>query len=603
MEDVVDIETTVVMPEARASYTYVGLEHIEGGTGAFVGVADVHGHEIQSNKFRFGPGHVLYGKLRPYLNKVGLPEFEGICSTDILPLRPRRSVLRHYIAFWLRSAPFLEYANTNATGTKMPRLGPTQFRAAPIPVPPLPVQERIVEILGRADDIRRKRQVAVQLADALLPAMYRAAFGEPREDSRGWPIMDLGDHLVETRYGTSEKTALQPPGDPVLRIPNVVRGEIDTTELKYLEVTGAERERLLLRTGDLLVVRTNGNRDYVGRCAVFDLEDEYLFASYLIRIRTQAETLDPWYLASYLTTTFGRQEIDLRTRTSAGQYNISAEGLRAIAIPLPALADQKTFAAQVESWKIARRRQDQALASNSSALQGLLARAFTGELTSEWEATRREAIAAEHALHARLPQLVLLGFLREYARRAAGAAAAAGLWLTGLMKYAFLLQMEGAAKARLYHFVPYHFGPFARDVYTDLEALREQGLIAVEPHGEENSAYGADNGGLLRVAEAIAPYGNTKPRKVETPRMDITIADTKAVDRRLQDLPIDLREDIGAILDAYGDLAHNALLKAVYEKYPAFAKKSKLRGTTNKRERGRGAAQQQHAADGALRRR
>lgn len=65
--------------------------------------------------------------------------------------------------------------------------------------------------------------------------------------------------------------------------------------------------------------------------------------------------------------------------------------------------------------------------------------------------------------------------------------------------------------------------------------------------------------------------------------MGIAIADPKAADRALQNLPVDLREDICAVLDTYGDLSHNALLDAVYKKYPAFAKRSRLRNTRRRR--------------------
>jgi type I restriction enzyme, S subunit len=67
--------------------TYVGLENIE-SSGAFVGVRDIDGGELASNKFSFTSKHILYGKLRPYLSKISRPKFSGICSTDILPILP-----------------------------------------------------------------------------------------------------------------------------------------------------------------------------------------------------------------------------------------------------------------------------------------------------------------------------------------------------------------------------------------------------------------------------------------------------------------------------------------------------------------------------------
>ena len=74
---------------------------------------------------------------------------------------------------------------------------------------------------------------------------------------------NIGECLEDSRYGTSEKTSAYGDGDAVLRIPNVINGTIDTTDLKYLKVSESERKLLLLRDGDVLVVRTNGNKDYV----------------------------------------------------------------------------------------------------------------------------------------------------------------------------------------------------------------------------------------------------------------------------------------------------------------------------------------------------
>jgi type I restriction enzyme S subunit len=121
------------------------------------------------------------------------------------------------------------------------------------------------------------------------------------------------------------------------------------------------------------------------------------------------------------------------------------------------------------------------------------------------------------------------------------------------MKYVFLLQIEGSARRRFYQFVPYHYGPFAKELYTDLENLQSAGLVNVDNDSDED-------------------------------KTRITITDPEKVVNALADIPEDrkedvasIREDIASILDLYGDLDHNALLKAVYEKYPAYAKKSRLK--------------------------
>lgn len=430
-----------------------------------------------------------------------------------------------------------------AVGSTVPHVRGRVVDDLLIPLPPIPVQERIVQILQKADDIHRKRQEALELADAILPAMYRDVFGEPRGNPRNWKLDVLGTYLVDTRYGTSEKTSEYGKGDPVLRIPNVIRRTIDTTDLKYLRVSEKEKAKLILSHGDILVVRTNGNKDYVGRCAVFDLDKEFLFASYLIRLRVDSTKLNPHYVVAYLATSMGRQEIDTNSRTSAGQYNISVEGLKTIRIPVPPIEFQQKFVGQYEQWKLSKEKLEGSLREASDIFSCLLSRAFTGELTAEWGSANTEAIAASAALHERLPRLLLLAFLKEKVVRTSRKAA---VMVTALMKYAFLSQMEGASRRRLYHFVPYHYGPFAKEVYGDLQQLQDEGLVTVDNNTDEDKTL-------------------------------ITLTDPAKADAVLAELPEDVQEDVAAVLNAYGDMDHNTLLKNVYEKYPAYAKKSRLR--------------------------
>jgi type I restriction enzyme S subunit len=585
------------------------MEHLDEFRGILREPAQVPYAQCRTGKSRFLDGDVVFAKITPCVQNgkcalvSGLDRETGFGSSEFYVLRASRRLLPEYLFFFLRQNQVIEAAVESFTGTSGRQRVPREFwDALEIPLPPLPVQECIVEILQRADAIRGKRQEIRNLFDSLASALFDQFFGDPERRNQ-WSTTTVGSVLSEPlANGKSPAKSRHMCQAEVLTLSSVRGGRLNSTERKLAGFDVRDVSRFYIRSGDMFVVRGNGNIDLLGRMGLYHGEDaEIVYPDTLIRIRFDESAVVPEFMQYLWDTQHIRRQIVRKAKTTSGTHKINQGDVQAFEFPCPPFPLQQEFlrTAKVYLHLLSEHGDSSDLADQT--FHSLLSRAFTGDLTAEWEATRRQTIAAEQALHARLPQLVLLGFLREHAKRSA---AAAGLWLTGLMKYAFLLQMEGAAKAHLYHFVPYHYGPFARDVYTDLEALRDQGLIAVEPHGEENPAYGADDGGLLRVAEAIAPYGSTKARKVETPRMDITIADTKAVDRTLQDLPVDLREDIGAILDAYGHLAHNALLKAVYEKYPAFAKKSnKLRGTRNKRKRGGRAAQQQHAADGAPRRR
>ncbi len=494
------------------------------------------------------PGDVLAARMKE-TNKVLLTtgDLDGlIVSTGFAVFRPTPQVLPGYLYFFLRSEAFQSLKDKYAQGSTQKAINNKDLDLITIPVPPLPVQERIIEILQKAEEIHRKRQEALEIVEAILPAAFRDIFGDPESNPFGWPVETLGKYIEESRYGTSERTGTYAEGDPVLRIPNVINRTINLSDLKYLTVSDAEKKKLLLRSGDILVVRTNGNKDYVGRSAVFDLDGEYLFASYLIRLRLQTEKLNPHYVVAFLATPFGRREIGRNSRTSAGQYNISSTGLRAIRIPVPPLSRQLKFLDQYEQWRQSKVHLEDAFLEAESTFFCLLSRAFTGELTAEWEKANAEWIAEQVEFHEQLPRLILLAFLRERANQAGRKAKEAAILVTAMMKYAFLLQMEGNGRRRLYQFVPYHYGPFAKDLYADLEKLQEDGLVTVDNDTDED-------------------------------KTRIILADSAKADDALAVLPDDLKEDISAILNTYGDLDHNTLLKTVYEKYPVYAKKSRIR--------------------------
>ncbi|MCE9552485.1 MAG: restriction endonuclease subunit S [Planctomycetes bacterium] len=177
-------------------YNYIALEHIEAGTGRAVGWQPVAGSQIRSNKFRFGDRHVLFGKLRPYLNKVLLPSFSGICSTDILPLLPAPNITREWLAICLRSPQFMEFARAKMEGTKMPRLRTVDFRQYRFPVPPLAEQRRIVEHVDRL--LAGMGQAANAASDAVGKATAALAsfHADLVNDADGWLPLDEVAELV-----------------------------------------------------------------------------------------------------------------------------------------------------------------------------------------------------------------------------------------------------------------------------------------------------------------------------------------------------------------------------------------------------------------------
>ena len=372
------------------------LDQIESHTGCIIGKQFIPASEAGNSTYFFNENHVLYSKLRPYLNKVVRPKESGIATTELVPLQPRKDVLdADYLTYYLRSDAFLRFAEKAVSGARMPRVIMSEFWSHRIPLPPISEQRRIVEILDQADALRKKRAEADKIAERILPALFIKMFGDPATNPKGWKIQTLGEVETDFRYGTSTRCSSEAKGLPVLRIPNILNEQIDTIDLKYGQLSDKEIEKLLLCNGDLLFVRTNGNPDYVGRCAVFECEEPYLFASYLIRARLESNKIDPWFVGACLRTPQGRQVMAPYIRTTAGQSNISVDGLKQIPIPIPPIERQRKFREHLKNFYQLRSSRQNSVDFIERLFQVLLHQAFSGDLTAEWRKAHMQELLQE----------------------------------------------------------------------------------------------------------------------------------------------------------------------------------------------------------------
>lgn len=176
LSEVVALDRKGVHPSEIAPETpYIGLEHIERG-GRILPHPQAGDSHLKSLKFSFSAEHILYGKLRPNLGKISRPNFAGICSTDILPLRPNAELDRNYLAHYLSQPAMIRYATSRATGVNLPRLSPTSLAKFPIPLPSLDEQRRIAAILDQADAIRTRRHEQLRMYLALKREVFHAMF-------------------------------------------------------------------------------------------------------------------------------------------------------------------------------------------------------------------------------------------------------------------------------------------------------------------------------------------------------------------------------------------------------------------------------------------
>jgi len=510
--------------------------------------------DCRTGKTKFQNGDVLFAKITPCVQNRksalvnGLPRNFACGSSEFYVLRPGKRVLPEYLFYFIRQDPVIHAAVESFMGTSgRQRVPRTFWNRLEIPLPPLPVQERIVEILQKADEIRRKRKEALELADKILPALFLEMFGEPATNPKGWPKLPLGK-CTAIRRGLSKRPS--PTGNvSIVRIKNLTLWGLDLSWSERVEASPQEIERGRLLPGDIVFSPLNGSISHLAKSDVFTVPETEIWVldSNLCAFRVNESVVRNGFLAAFLAlpSTLELFRRRLAVKTSGGQWLLKTSTLQGVEVPVPPLQLQDYFIQQVEQHLDVRRKCTDALKESELCFGSLLSQSFTGELTAEWEAANAEWIAERQAFYERLPGLVILALLAEKAKRAGRAAAT--VLITALMKYVFLFQMEGnGGRRRLYHFVPYHYGPFAKELYTDLGKLQEEGLVQVESNPEED-------------------------------KTKITLTDQVRTEALLAELPEDLKEDAAAVISTYGDLDHNSLLEVVYEKYPAYAKKSRLR--------------------------
>ena len=147
--------------EKYADYPHIGIDSIEKGTGALKGYRTVGEDGVISGKYIFTPQHIIYSKIRPNLNKVALPNFEGLCSADAYPILPNHSNCnRVFLAIALRSEYFLEYILQFSSRTNLPKVNRKEITGFRMPLPPLKLQEQFAAFVEQID----KSKVAVQTA-------------------------------------------------------------------------------------------------------------------------------------------------------------------------------------------------------------------------------------------------------------------------------------------------------------------------------------------------------------------------------------------------------------------------------------------------------
>jgi len=345
-------------------------------------------------QFRARPGDIVVSKINARKRAIGIVQDGADVGVTIhfralIPDTAKVDV--EFLWAALRSTYCSQQFAVETGGIGKGEISEGRLLAIAVPLPPMDTQKAIVAHWRKAQDEiaatrervkKRKAEIDVRFfADLGLrtptqEAMPKAfavwwqeflrwgvgfnyLYQSGADLTRGkYPVVDLGSLLELVQYGTSEKANTSKDGVAVIRMNNILDGELDLGNLKHLRLSKIEESKLLLKDGDILFNRTN-SKELVGKCAVFHVQGDYVFASYLIRMRADSSKANPDFLAYVVNSPIGRQQIDALSRQIIGQANINSVELRGLQIPIPPLPVQKQIVERIAAGReeIARERE------------------------------------------------------------------------------------------------------------------------------------------------------------------------------------------------------------------------------------------------------
>lgn len=341
-----------VDPRQVADAPYAGLEHIDSHDPRLRRWGS--SREVRSSKGLFSRGDVLYGKLRPYLAKAALAEFEGVCSTDILILRARQEfILPEMLVSVLYTRWFLQHAINTTVGTNLPRTRWSSLREFSFPLPPLPEQRAIARVLSAVRRAIEATEAVIEAAQALKKSLmgHLFTYGPVPVDEadqvplketeiglvpEGWEVVKLGDVTNRPQYGYTASATDKEVGPKFLRITDIQNDSVHWPSVPYCKADHAAIEKYRLANGDLVFARIGAT---TGKTYLVRQAPAAVFASYLIRSRANHDILRPEYLRYFTETQIYWKQIDA-AKGGRLKKGINIPILTSLLLPLPALAIQ-----------------------------------------------------------------------------------------------------------------------------------------------------------------------------------------------------------------------------------------------------------------------
>ncbi len=301
----------------------------------------------------------------PVTTNQGFASF--VCGPDIYP---------EFLAYWL------EWSRDRlielASGATFKEINKSTLKRLPIPLPPLGEQRRIVGLLDRAAEIRRRADAARAKARAIIPALFLDTFGDPATNPKGWPVMTLGDTIISGPQNGLYKPATDyGSGVRILRIDSFDDGTIaNQGALKRLRLDQETTDKFELSEGDIVVNRVNSPPQLGKSVLIPRLEEPVVFESNMMRMRVNSDLLLPPVLGVMLQLNSVRQALIKNAKHAINQSSINQGDVTGITVVAPPIQLQSVFAEHIQRIDAVARHLDAAAAKAEAMAAGLSAEVF-----------------------------------------------------------------------------------------------------------------------------------------------------------------------------------------------------------------------------------
>ena len=311
---------------------------------------------LDNSSAKMIPAGTLLVAMYGSIGKLGITGIECCTNQAIAYAKELYNVKTKYMYYFM--ALIKPDLISMGKGDTQKNISQTVLNSLYVPVPPIPEQERIVahieELFSELDaGVETLKKTKAQL-DVYRQAVLKEAFEGHLTKSKQVSASVLSEFIEKPHYGTSKKCTYENNGyKAVYRIPNINHaiGRISKDDIKYAQFTQTELQNIELHNGDLLIIRSNGSINLVGRAAIiYESDTDATFAGYLMRLRiNDPSILNPFFLLRYLQSHSARIYIESKAKSTSGVHNINSQEISQLPIPLYKIEDQKKIVAEIES--------------------------------------------------------------------------------------------------------------------------------------------------------------------------------------------------------------------------------------------------------------